>query len=43
MAGQPVPAEQGPRRVVVAVNQRVIHLLGLEYRPRREGEVLTFR
>ncbi|HEV8039408.1 MAG TPA: ABC transporter substrate binding protein [Bryobacteraceae bacterium] len=43
MAGQPVPAEQGPRRLVLAVNQRVIHLLGLEYRPRREGEVLTFR
>jgi putative tryptophan/tyrosine transport system substrate-binding protein len=43
LAGQAVAAEQGPRKVIVAVNQRVIRLLGLECRPRRAGEVMTFR
>lgn len=43
LAGQAVAAEQGPRKLMVAVNQRVIRLLGLEFEPRREGEVMTFR
>jgi putative tryptophan/tyrosine transport system substrate-binding protein len=43
LAGQAVPADQGPRKVVVAVNQRVIRLLGLEYQPRRDGELVIFR
>jgi hypothetical protein len=29
--------------LVVAVNQRVIHLLGIEYEPRRDGEVVMLR
>jgi ABC-type uncharacterized transport system substrate-binding protein len=43
LAGQPVTGEQGPRKLVVAVNQRVIRLLGLDYQPRPDGEVVTFR
>lgn len=43
LAGQSIADMQGPRRLTVAVNQRVIRLLGLEYQPRREGEVVTFR
>lgn len=43
LAGQSVASDQGPRKVVVGVNQRVIHLLGLEYLPRRTGETVTFK
>jgi ABC-type uncharacterized transport system substrate-binding protein len=43
LVGELIHAEKGPRKVVVAVNQRVIRLLGLEYEPRRGGEVVTFR
>lgn len=43
LAGQPVPTEQGPRKVLAAINQRVIRLLGLEYRAPRDREVVTFR
>jgi len=43
LAGQTVTAEEGPRKVVVAVNQRVIRLLGVEYGPRRGAEVVTLR
>jgi putative tryptophan/tyrosine transport system substrate-binding protein len=43
LAGQIVAAEEGPRKLVVAVNQRVIRLLGVEYEPRRGKEVVTLR
>jgi ABC-type uncharacterized transport system substrate-binding protein len=43
LAGQPVAAEEGPRKLVVAVNQRVIRLLGIEYKPRLDGGVVTLR
>jgi ABC-type uncharacterized transport system substrate-binding protein len=43
LAGQTFAAEEGPRKLVVAVNQRVIHLLGIEYEPRRDGEVVMLR
>ena len=43
LSGQAVTAEEGPRKVVVAVNQRVIRLLGVEYEPRRGAEVVTLR
>ena len=43
LAGQSVAAEEGPRKLVVAVNQRVIRLLGVEYQARRAGEVVTLR
>lgn len=36
-------ADEGPRKVVVAINQRVIRLLGLEYQARRDGEVVVVR
>lgn len=42
LAGQAIAADEGPRKVTVAVNQRVVRLLGLEYQP-RHGEVVTFR
>ena len=43
LAGQAVAAEDGPRKLVVAVNQRVIRLLGVEYEPRPGSEVVTLR
>jgi ABC-type uncharacterized transport system substrate-binding protein len=43
LAGQTVAAEEGPRKLVVAVNQRVIHLLGIEYEPQRDRDVVTLR
>ena len=43
LAGQTIAVEEGPRKVVVAVNQRVMRLLGFDYAPRRSGEVLTLR
>ena len=43
LAGQTTAVEEGPRKVVVAVNQRVMRLLGFDYAPRRSGEVLTLR
>ncbi len=43
LSGQTVAAEEGPRKVVVAVNQRVIRLLGIEYEPRRGAAVVIVR
>jgi len=42
LAGQTVTPEDGPRKVVVAVNQRVIRLLGVDYETHGR-EVLTLR
>jgi putative ABC transport system substrate-binding protein len=43
LAGQTIAAEEGPRKLVVAVNQRVIRLLGIDYETRRGKEVVTLR
>ena len=43
LAGQSVAADEGPRKLVVAVNPRVIRLLGVEYETRRGGVVVTVR
>jgi len=41
LAGQPAGPVEGPRKLVVGVNQRVMRLLGLEYR--ESGNVVTVR
>jgi len=43
LAGQTVATEEGPRKLVVAVNQRVIRLLGVEYETRGAKEVVILR
>ena len=43
LTGQSVAAEEGPRKLVVAVNQRVIRLLGVEYETPRGKDVVTVR
>jgi putative ABC transport system substrate-binding protein len=43
LTGLPISLEEAPRKVVVAVNQRVIRLLGVDYEPRHGVEVVTLR
>lgn len=43
LAGQAIASEEGPRKLVVAINQRVIRLLGIDYEPRKGSEVVTLR
>jgi putative ABC transport system substrate-binding protein len=43
LTGQTVAAEEGPRKLVVAVNQRVIRLLGVDYETRGRKEVVVLR
>ena len=35
--------EEGPRKIVVAINQRVIRLLGIDWQALREQEVVVFK
>ena len=41
LAGQAAGPVEGPRRLVVGVNQRVMRLLGIEYR--EGGSVVSIR
>jgi len=41
--GAPAQREEHPRRSAIAVNERVLHLLGRDYRPKPDDEVLVIR